>query len=284
MPLITEDARAVWGWAWLDTLAQDVRLALRLTGRAPGFTTLCVLVLAFGIGASTTLYAVIYEVIVRPLPYAEPSRVVRVSEERPGAAAPIRDALLSNLTFHAWRDVGVESLTGLAGYEPREHAVTLPDLAACLLPGLAPPPASRRACSAANDAVTAPRATMQCRDPDRGIDADHRRGRRRDATVSTSRVTDPRRSRSSSIRFRRISSRSESMSGGVGKIRRCARAHRVAVAGARAYTDRPRERVSSTAMCSRSAGSAINGFRSRTTRSACFPTVIEPLVSSSKYW
>ena len=50
--LIAEDARAVRGWAWLDALAQDVRLALPLMGRAPGFTTLCVLVLAFGIGVS----------------------------------------------------------------------------------------------------------------------------------------------------------------------------------------------------------------------------------------
>ena len=61
------------------------------------------------------------------------------------------------------------------------------------------------------------------------------------------------------------------------------RAHRAA-SGGRAYTERPCENVSSTAMCSKSAGSAVNGFRSSTTRSACFPTVIEPLVSSSKYW
>ena len=49
------------------------------------------------------------------------------------------------------------------------------------------------------------------------------------------------------------------------------------------YTDRPLENVSSIWMCSRSAGSVVSGFVSRITRSACFPTVIEPLVSSSKY-
>ncbi len=53
--------------------------------------------------------------------------MVSVSGERPGATAPTRDALLSNLTFHAWRDAGVETLTELAGYERREHAVTLPN-------------------------------------------------------------------------------------------------------------------------------------------------------------
>jgi len=53
--VIAEDARSVWGWAWLDALAGDIRLALRLMGRAPAFTAICVLVLAFGIGTSTTL-------------------------------------------------------------------------------------------------------------------------------------------------------------------------------------------------------------------------------------
>ena len=53
--------------------------------------------------------------------------MVSVSEERPVAVAPTRDALLSNLTFHAWRDAGVQTLTELAGYERREHTVTLPD-------------------------------------------------------------------------------------------------------------------------------------------------------------
>ena len=70
---------------------------------------------------------------------------------------------------------------------------------------------------------------------------------------------------------------------GATRRRRRSHAHRSGCPD-RLYTDRPRERVSSTAMCSRSAGSAVSGFRSRTTRSACFPTVIEPLVSSSKYW
>ena len=120
VPLIAEDARAVWGWAWLDALVLDVRAALRLMGRAPAFTALCVLVLAFGSGASTTLYAVVHEVLIRPLPYPEPARVVRVSEERPGAAAPTRDALLSNLTFHAACCAAIDHSSGVVTLDETE--------------------------------------------------------------------------------------------------------------------------------------------------------------------
>ena len=49
-------------------------------------------------------------------------------------------------------------------------------------------------------------------------------------------------------------------------------------------TDLPRENVSRIGMNSRFAGSAVSGLSPRITRSACFPTVIDPLVSSSKYW
>ena len=54
--------------------------------------------------------------------------------------------------------------------------------------------------------------------------------------------------------------------------------------GYRANTDLPRENVSRIGMNSRFAGSAVSGFSPRMTRSACLPTAIEPLVSSSKYW
>ena len=111
---------------WVSHLVQDVSLALRLTGRAKGFSALCVLIPAIGIGVSTALYSVIYEVLIRSLPYAEPARIVRISEERPGAVAATQNAVVSNLTYHAWKDKGLATLEGLAGYEFREHALTLP--------------------------------------------------------------------------------------------------------------------------------------------------------------
>ena len=111
---------------WATDLVQDVRLALRLSRRAKGFSALSILVLASSIGISTALYSVVYEVLIRPLPYAEPERIVRISEERPGGVAATQNAVVSNLTFHAWKDEGLATLEGLAAYEFREHALALP--------------------------------------------------------------------------------------------------------------------------------------------------------------
>ena len=55
--LILERTRDVWGWPWLDDLGRDMRHAVRAVGRSPGFAATVVLVLALGIGASTTMSA-----------------------------------------------------------------------------------------------------------------------------------------------------------------------------------------------------------------------------------
>ncbi len=80
----------------------DVRQAVRAMGRQKGFTAAALVSLALGIGANTALFSVTYGVLLRPLPYDDADRLVRLSEEHPGANAPVR-RLLSNLTFHAWR-------------------------------------------------------------------------------------------------------------------------------------------------------------------------------------
>lgn len=64
----------------MDHLAQDLRYALRRLRRAPGYTAVVVLTLGLGIGATTTLFSVVNGVLLRPLPYPEADRIVRVFE------------------------------------------------------------------------------------------------------------------------------------------------------------------------------------------------------------
>ena len=78
LPLIREDAREVWRWRWLDQFVQDVRCGARMLAPSSGFSTISVATLALTIGATTTIFSVVYGILLRPLPIAEPERLVRI--------------------------------------------------------------------------------------------------------------------------------------------------------------------------------------------------------------
>src|SRR3954465_16058946 len=86
----------------METLIQDVRYALGMMRRNPGFTAAGLLTLALGIGATTAVFSIVYGVLMRPLPYRDAERLGGLSAEHPGANSPLRVPMLSNLTYHAW--------------------------------------------------------------------------------------------------------------------------------------------------------------------------------------
>src|SRR5262249_42744197 len=124
----------VRGYGWengIDTLFADVRYAARRLRNKPGFTAVCVITLALGIGATTAIFSVIQVVLWKPLPYLHPERLVALRHTAPGihvndlnlSASLYFTYLEENRAFQevAMWSAGSATITGLA--EPEEVPV-----------------------------------------------------------------------------------------------------------------------------------------------------------------
>ncbi len=110
-----EESRAVWLPGW-DAFSQDLRFASRALYRAPAFTLVAILSLALGIGAATALFSLVNTVVLKPLAYREPGRLVYVREVVPPLAHIYPTLPVNFEHFRFWRDHtrSFESLSALA--------------------------------------------------------------------------------------------------------------------------------------------------------------------------
>jgi len=74
--VIREQTRAVWTWNWLERLLRNLKYGVRTLWRSPSFSIVSVLVMALGIGATTSLFTIVRAVLLRPLPFRDPGRLV----------------------------------------------------------------------------------------------------------------------------------------------------------------------------------------------------------------
>lgn len=115
-----ERARDARGSEWLPDLLRDLRLGGRFLRRTPAFTLTTFLTLALGIGATTAMFTLVDTVLIRPLPYPEPDRLVDVREVGEDGSA----LLASYANFSDWR-AGSGSFSALAAVVPPRPATLL---------------------------------------------------------------------------------------------------------------------------------------------------------------
>ena len=98
---VKEDCREQRRGFWLETIAADARYAFRMMRKNPGFAAIAILTLALGIGANTAIFSVVYAVLLKPLPYADPSQLVLVTEAKPQEGVELTGTSYPN--FEDWR-------------------------------------------------------------------------------------------------------------------------------------------------------------------------------------
>ena len=122
--LLRDQAQSHWNWNWVQKFLRDLRYGARTLTRSPGFALTAIVVMALGIGATTSLFTIVRAVLLKPLPFRDPDKLVMVYEHfrAPNSGdgfnvvspGDFRDWRQQTHGFHdmaAWRNYGF-NLTG----------------------------------------------------------------------------------------------------------------------------------------------------------------------------
>src|SRR5580658_2420527 len=99
---VKEETREVWNPVWIEQLVEDVRFGLRILRKSPGFTAVALLTLALGIGANTYIFSIVDSLLLRPMEFQDPSRIVALWERLPAVSVDRNEVSPAN--FLDWKD------------------------------------------------------------------------------------------------------------------------------------------------------------------------------------
>src|SRR5690349_12218708 len=104
------------------SIAAEIRPTLRRLARTPGFTTVSVLTLALGIAGTTAAFSVVNAVLLRPLPYRDPERLVQLWHTAPGLG--VEKVEQSDASYIQYRDKATRSFESIASYQNSSATLT----------------------------------------------------------------------------------------------------------------------------------------------------------------
>jgi hypothetical protein len=101
---LRDEARSSWSWNWLEKILRDLHYGVRTLTRSPGFSLTAILVMALGIGATTSLFTIVRSVLLKPLPFSDPDNLVMVYEHFRNSTGGDGFNVVSPADFNDWRN------------------------------------------------------------------------------------------------------------------------------------------------------------------------------------